>query len=79
MNRVKEDLLKVIAANVRALRATAGLSQEALAERCGLHRTYIGGIERAERNITVLSLEKIASALNVPPASLLTPGRGPRV
>lgn len=48
------------------------LSQEALAERCGLHRTYIGSIERGERNATLSSLEAIAMSLGVPVASLLS-------
>ena len=42
------------------------MSQEALAEKAGLHRTYIGMIERAEKNITLASIEKIARALGVP-------------
>lgn len=51
---------------VRELRTAAGLSQEALAEKAGLHRTYIGMIERAEKNITLANIEKIARALGVP-------------
>lgn len=51
---------------VRELRAAAGLSQEALAEKAGLHRTYIGMIERAEKNITLANIEKIARALGAP-------------
>lgn len=50
----------------RELRVAAGLSQEALAEKAGLHRTYIGMIERAEKNITLANIEKIARALGVP-------------
>ena len=49
----------------RELRLAAGLSQEALAEKAGLHRTYVGMIERAERNITIAQIEKIARALGV--------------
>lgn len=56
---------------VRRLRESAGISQEELADRAGVHRTYIGGIERGERNPTLLTIYKIAAALNVPPASLL--------
>lgn len=50
---------------VRAERAKLGLSQEALAARAGVHRTYIGMIERAEKNITLENIEKIAKALEI--------------
>jgi transcriptional regulator with XRE-family HTH domain len=50
---------------VRQLRQKAGLSQECLAVRASIHRTYIGGIERGERNPTLLMIYRIASALNV--------------
>jgi transcriptional regulator with XRE-family HTH domain len=55
----------VFAANVRRLRKGAGLSQEAFADACGLHRTYIGSIERAERNVSLDNIERIAAALAV--------------
>lgn len=58
-------------ARVRAARLSAGLSQEELAERSGLHRNYIGGIERGERNVGVLALVDLGRALNVSPASFL--------
>ena len=48
-----------------------GISQEELAHRCGLHRTYIGAIERGERNITLSSLEIIASTLDIDIPTLL--------
>jgi transcriptional regulator with XRE-family HTH domain len=48
-----------------------GLSQEELAGRAGIHRTYIGGIERGERNPTLTMIHRLARALNVPPARLL--------
>jgi transcriptional regulator with XRE-family HTH domain len=57
------NLRKVFAQNVRERRKARGLSQEALADACGLHRTYIGSIERAERNVSVDNIEKIAGAL----------------
>lgn len=56
---------------IRALRRPAGLSQDELAQRCGLHRTYVGGIERGERNPSFANLVKIARALQVRPSELL--------
>jgi transcriptional regulator with XRE-family HTH domain len=48
-----------------------GWSQEAFASRCNLHRTYVGAIERAEENLTLRTLDKLAAALRVKPADLL--------
>ena len=62
----------VFAGNVRRLRTERGLSQEELAEVAGVHRTYIGMLERGEKNVTIYNIERIARALDVPPASLLT-------
>ena len=56
-------ILKDFGDRVRDLRKKRSLSQEALAEKAGLHRTYIGMIERAEKNITLINVEKIANAL----------------
>lgn len=53
----------VFANNMRRTRKEAGLSQEALADMCGLHRTYIGSVERGERNISIDNMELIANAL----------------
>lgn len=58
-------------AAVRRRRAALGLSQEALAERAGLHRTYIGGIERGERNVTLRVAAKLARALTTSFADLV--------
>ena len=64
-------LVTVFAGNVRRLRKERGLSQEDLAEAAGVHRTYIGMIERGEKNVTIYNIERIASALKVRPGSLL--------
>jgi transcriptional regulator with XRE-family HTH domain len=56
---------------VRDLRKSKNLSQEELADKAGLHRTYIGMIERAEKNITLVNIEKIAKALGVEISDLL--------
>jgi transcriptional regulator with XRE-family HTH domain len=68
------DDLAVLASfglRVRQLREGAGLSQEALADLAQLHRTYIGGIERGERNVSLVNITKIASALGRRPSELL--------
>lgn len=56
----------------RELREATGLSQEALAQVAQLHRTYIGGVERGERNVSLVNIVRIARALGVSPADLLT-------
>ena len=56
---------------LRQIRANAGVSQEKLAELAGLHRTYISGVERGLRNISLLNIEKIADALDVEMADLM--------
>lgn len=67
-----EQLNITIAGNIRLRRQSIGLSQEALADNCGLHRTYIGAIERGERNITVNTLARVAEALGCSVIDLLT-------
>lgn len=61
----KEPILQSFGQRVQALRKEHNLSQEQLAELAGVHRTYIGMIERAEKNITLRNIEKIAIALHV--------------
>jgi len=70
------NIVSVIAENVRQLRLKRCWSQEELADRCSLHRTYIGAIERGERNITVRTLFKIAEALECDALELLKARRG---
>ncbi|WP_044874037.1 helix-turn-helix transcriptional regulator [Pseudomonas sp. LFM046] len=65
------QLVAVFAANVRRKRLELGFSQEELAERAGVHRTYVGMLERGEKNVTIYNIERIALALSVKPASLL--------
>lgn len=65
------DICRQVGLNVRKFRKQLGLSQEALAFECELHRTYISGVERGVRNPTVRVLEKIAASLNVPAWRLL--------
>lgn len=60
-----------LAKNLRALRARDGLSQEALADLVGLHRTYVGSVERSERNVSLDNIEKLAVALKVDISHLL--------
>lgn len=71
-HRRKSMLLQeIFAQNVRIERAKAGLSQEQLAEICGYHRTYIGSVERGERNITLATLDALAAAFEMEPYQLL--------
>ncbi len=67
----KSNILEKFGERLKQLRKVKGLSQEQLAEKANLHRTYIGMIERAEKNITLLNIEKIANALDTKISSLL--------
>ncbi|PIT92156.1 MAG: transcriptional regulator [Candidatus Harrisonbacteria bacterium CG10_big_fil_rev_8_21_14_0_10_42_17] len=62
---MKREVLVKFGKKVRSQRTILGLSQEELASRAGVHRTYIGMIERAEKNITLENIEKVAKALNL--------------
>ena len=59
------DLQKKVGRNIRSYRQRRGLSQEAFAEVLGVHRTYMGGLERGERNLTLRSLERITEQMGV--------------
>jgi transcriptional regulator with XRE-family HTH domain len=65
------DLQRTVGRNLRAYRTARGLSQEAFAEVVGVHRTYMGGLERGERNLTLKSVERIASRLDLSPLLLM--------
>jgi transcriptional regulator with XRE-family HTH domain len=65
------QLREVLAANLRRRRAELGLSQEALGDEAGLHRTFIGAVERTERNISLDNIERLANALSLPAWELL--------
>jgi transcriptional regulator with XRE-family HTH domain len=71
--RPKSDLIKVLAQNVRYYRNQLGISQEELADICHLHRTYIGSVERCERNATLTTIETLAKGLKITVCDLLTP------
>lgn len=59
------DILEIFSCNVKKYRERKGISQEKLAELCGLHRTYISDVERCKRSISLKNIERIAIALNV--------------
>lgn len=66
----KIQVLKQFGNKVREERLEKGLSQEELAEKAGVHRTYVGMIERAEKNITLKNIQKVAKALDLPISDL---------
>ena len=77
LRKPSQELVVVLSENVRTLRRSKGLSQEQLAFISGLHRTYIGSIERGERNVTLSTLEVLSAALDVTVSELLMHSRRP--
>lgn len=67
----RSNLQRVLGKNVRALRRRVGLSQEAFGDQVGLHRTYVGGVERGERNLTLQTVDRLGEVLGVEPVTLL--------
>lgn len=70
MQKHTDTFLKQFGERVRLLRQRRKLSQEELADRAGIDRTYIGGVERGERNIGLLNIKKLADALSINPKDL---------
>lgn len=70
-NKYKSNLLKQVGLNIRRVRDEKGVTQEALSFEADLDRSYIGGVERGERNIAIINLKKIADALKVSLSELL--------
>jgi transcriptional regulator with XRE-family HTH domain len=65
MKAVENNIKKIFGARVRALRSEKGWSQEDFAFECGLHRTYIGAVERGERNVSLENIKKIADTFKI--------------
>ena len=76
LRKPSKELLATLSKNMRDAREAKHLSQESLAERSDLHRTYVGSVERGERNVSLSTLETLAAALGVEPADLLRKGGG---
>jgi transcriptional regulator with XRE-family HTH domain len=66
------DLQRTLGQNLRAFRKAEGVSQETFADTLGVHRTYMGALERGERNVSLKSVEKIAGKLKIEPLLLLS-------
>jgi len=72
LRKPSRKMMQILADNMREFRRKQGISQEELAEMCNLHRTYVGSVERGERNVTLSTLEAIAAALSIGVSKLLT-------
>jgi len=73
--KAKANARRIFAENLRKARRMKGLSQEHLAELANLHRTYVGSVERAERNVSIDNMERLAAALGLSLPSLLQEGK----
>jgi transcriptional regulator with XRE-family HTH domain len=69
--KTKSSARRIFAENLRKARLAKGLSQEGLAELSGLHRTYVGSVERAERNVSIDNMERLSAAVGVSLPDLL--------
>ncbi len=76
MNLDEQDFLQAVGLRIRTRREAQNLTQAQLGERCDLDRTFVGSVERGERNIAILNLRKIAQALRVPLEDLLSDRAG---
>jgi transcriptional regulator with XRE-family HTH domain len=76
LRRPGTRLTRILASNIQSYRQRNGLSQEEMAALCGLHRTYVGSVEREERNVTLSTLEVFAKTIGLSVAELLTPQAG---
>ena len=72
LRKPSSPLTATLATNIRAYREANALSQEEFADLCGLHRTYVGSVERGERNVTLSTLEVFASVIGVSVPQLLS-------
>ncbi len=72
---IKSPIVRQFAFRLREVRLAQGLSQEALADRADLHRTYVGSVERGERNVSLVNVERLAKALNLTVCELLCGAR----
>ncbi len=73
--KAKPSARRIFAENLRKARLAKGLSQEDLAELANLHRTYVGSVERAERNVSIDNMERLAAAVGVSLPALLQDGK----